>query len=142
MNRPSMNRLAVIAVAAASLALAGSAFAAASTGSAADSAWARNGARDTTTGSPIERGQAVFQNRCAICHARKEGGRLDTPGTNSLAAKYKGERPGALEDRTDLTPELVKFFVRNGAYAMPQFRKTYVTDAELDAVAAYLSRKR
>ncbi len=135
-----MSRLVAIAVTAAALLGAGAAMAAEL--APASGAWARNGARDATKGTPVERGQAVFANRCAICHARRENGRLDTPGTVSLTAKYKGERPGALEDRTDLTPDVVKLFVRTGAYAMPQFRKTYVSDAELDALSAYLTRAR
>ena len=44
-----------------------------------------------------------------------------------------------LEDRKDLTPELVSTFVREGILSMAPFRKTEVTDAELAALAAYLS---
>ena len=47
-----------------------------------------------------------------------------------------------LESRTDLTPELTKFFVRNGINVMPPFRKTEITDAELNALAAYLASAR
>jgi mono/diheme cytochrome c family protein len=47
--------------------------------------------------------------------------------------------PAALEDRRDLTPELVKLFVRNGVATMAPFRKTEVSDADLEALAAYLS---
>ena len=138
-----MNRLIAIAAASATLLCAGAGLAATPTGS-ATGAWARNGALDTSKGTQLEQGQAVFHNRCSACHERAggRGGRSDTPGTNSLAAKYKGAKPGALEDRTDLTPEIVKFFVRNGVYYMPQFRKTYISDKELDALAAYLSKKR
>ena len=32
--------------------------------------------------------------------------------------------------------------VRQGLYVMPLFRKTELSDAELDAIAAYLTRKR
>jgi hypothetical protein len=45
-----------------------------------------------------------------------------------------------IEDRTDLTPELVKVFVRQGILSMAPFRKTEITDAELDALAAYLAQ--
>jgi len=112
----------------------------------AGSAWTRNGAGDTGAGSVIDQGRAVFHNRCAVCHGAAGGpgrdGPSDMPGTFSLAFKYQGEKPGPLEDRTDLTPEIVKFYVRNGSGYMPQFRKTYVSDRELDALGAYLSRKR
>jgi mono/diheme cytochrome c family protein len=55
-------------------------------------------------------------------------------------AKYQGTKPAVLLDRTDLPPDIVKHFVRHGISVMPQFRKTEITDAELDALAAYLSR--
>ena len=35
---------------------------------------------------------------------------------------------------------MTKFFVRKGVSIMPFFRKTEVTDADLDALAAYLAR--
>jgi hypothetical protein len=46
----------------------------------------------------------------------------------------------ALEDRTDLTPPFIAQAVRNGAFIMPFFRKTEISDAELEALAAYLSQ--
>ena len=75
---------------------------------------------------------------CAPCHAAGPG----HPGTTALAALYKGGKPAALEERTDLSPEIVKQFVRKGVSVMPFFRKTEISDAELDALGAYLSRKR
>ena len=41
-----------------------------------------------------------------------------------------------------LTPQSVRFFTRNGVSIMPMFRKTEVSDGDLDAVAAYLTRRR
>ena len=52
---------------------------------------------------------------------------------------YKGAKPAMLEERTDLTPEIVKHFVRTGVTVMPFFRKTEINDADLDALALYLS---
>ena len=85
-----------------------------------------------------ERGDAVFQKWCAPCHAAGPG----HPGTTAIAALYKGAKPAALEDRTDLTPAIVAQFVRKGVSVMPFFRKTEISDADLDALGAYLSRKR
>ena len=48
--------------------------------------------------------------------------------------------PALLEKRTDLTPQLIKTYVRNGISVMPIFRKTEISDADLDAIAAYLTR--
>jgi len=45
-----------------------------------------------------------------------------------------------LEERTDLTAPVIKTFVRHGVLFMPTFRKTEISDADLDAIAAYLTR--
>jgi mono/diheme cytochrome c family protein len=87
--------------------------------------------------SPTPEGKAVFEKWCAPCHAPGPG----HPGTTAIAALYKGAKPAPLEHRTDLTPELVKQFVRKGVSVMPFFRKTEISDTELDALAAYLSHK-
>jgi (+)-pinoresinol hydroxylase len=80
-----------------------------------------------------ERGRAVFEVWCAACHVAGK------PGSIALAVRYQGTRPASLEDRTDLMPELTKFFVRNGISIMPPFRKTEIDDEELEALAAYLA---
>jgi mono/diheme cytochrome c family protein len=79
----------------------------------------------------------VFNNWCSACHSR---GPQNAPGTTSLQMKYQGALPAALEDRRDLTTDLVKFFVRNGVATMPQLRKVEVSDADLDALAVYLTQ--
>lgn len=86
----------------------------------------------------VPEGKAVFDKWCAPCHGPGPG----HPGTVALDALYKGKRPGALEQRTDLTPAIVKQFVRKGVSVMPFFRKTEVSDPELDALGAYLSKKK
>lgn len=100
-------------------------------------AWSRTAAVDETEGSPAERGAAVYNNWCDACHRNSE---QNAPGTRSLELKYRGEIPAALEERTDLTAELVEFFVRNGVATMPFFRKTEISDADLAALSAYLAR--
>ena len=84
----------------------------------------------------IEEGKKVYQNWCWNCHGEGVG----KPGTQALAAKYKGSKPAILDQRTDLTPALTKVFVRKGISIMPFFRKTEITDAQLDSLAAYLAR--
>jgi mono/diheme cytochrome c family protein len=88
------------------------------------------------TGAP--RGYLEFQNTCSVCH----GAMPERPGTRALAAKYKGSEPALLEERTDLSPEFIRLIVRRGITVMPPFRKTEVSDADLDAIIAYLTRKR
>jgi len=85
----------------------------------------------------VERGEEVYRYWCAPCHA--PGPRH--PGTQALEALYKGAKPAALEERTDLVPELTRSFVRSGVSVMPPFRKTEISDADLDALAAYLAPK-
>jgi len=62
------------------------------------------------------------------------------PGTVALQTKYKGAKPPLLSERTDLIPPVTKTFVRKGVLIMPFFRKTEISDADLDALAAYLAR--
>ncbi len=86
--------------------------------------------------SAVERGEQVFDIWCTACHDDTRR----TPGTAALAAKYQGALPALLEERTDLTPEVVALWVRNGISIMPFFRKTEISDAQLDDLGAYLSR--
>ncbi len=83
-------------------------------------------------------GQLTYEKWCAPCHAPGQ----QHPGTQALDALYKGSKPGALIQRTDLTPPIVKQFVRTGVSVMPFFRKTEISDAELDALATYLSKQK
>lgn len=82
-------------------------------------------------------GERVFDHWCAPCHGPNPE---HHPGTMALQALYEGEKPAPLEERTDLTPEIVKQFVREGVSIMPFFRKTEISEAELKALGAYLSR--
>jgi (+)-pinoresinol hydroxylase len=82
------------------------------------------------------RGYVQYQDYCSACHGEGQ----DKPGTLALGAKYKGAEPALLEKRTDLTPQLIKLYVRNGITVMPIFRKTEVSDVDLDAIVAYLTR--
>lgn len=83
-------------------------------------------------------GAKLFSNRCGFCHL--PGGM----GTNLLTVQRVrlGEPPekGLLTNRTDLTPDYIKGVVRNGKVAMPPQTRVDVTDAELDAIAAYLGK--
>lgn len=87
-------------------------------------------------------GKQVFDRWCMHCHAPESGIASGPrfPGTASLAVKYGGQLPAALEERSDMTPEFLRHFVRQGVLTMPPFRKTEISDAELQALVAYLSR--
>ena len=106
-------------------------------GPAAAGDWKRLPSSPSPADTPAQRGHIVFQNRCFICH----GTDPDAPGTMSLGIKYAGAKPAQLEQRKDLTPALVTYFVRHGVGMMPFFRKTEVSDADLADLGAYLSRQ-
>jgi (+)-pinoresinol hydroxylase len=84
-------------------------------------------------------GRAVYQKWCAPCH---DPG-IEHPGTHALMTKYAGgpRAVGVITEWKDLTAEYVRFMVRHGVSVMPHFRKTEISDAELDALAQYLARK-
>jgi mono/diheme cytochrome c family protein len=85
----------------------------------------------------VEKGREVYEYWCATCHSAGGG----MPGTAALAVKYKGTKtPAVLLERTDMTPQTIRFFVRNGVSVMPFFRKTEISDADLAALSAYLTR--
>lgn len=81
-------------------------------------------------------GREVYLNWCAPCHAPG----ITHPGTHALMTKYQGVKSGVLLEWKDLSASTVKYTVRHGISVMPHFRKTEISDAELDALARYLSR--
>ncbi len=81
-------------------------------------------------------GEPVYTKWCAPCHAPG----ITHPGTHALMTKYQGVKSGVLLEWTDLPAAAVKHIVRHGISVMPQFRKTEISDAELDALARYLAR--
>ena len=81
------------------------------------------------------RGEVVYNKWCAPCH---DPG-VNHPGTLALSAKYAGVKSAVIKEWTDLTPAVTKTFVRNGVSIMPFFRKTEISDVDLDALAVYLA---
>jgi (+)-pinoresinol hydroxylase len=89
-------------------------------------------------GDPVERGRAVYEYNCATCH----GAGPQKPGTAALAKKYMGQDvPPILEQRRDLTPDMIRYFARNGVNMMPTFRKTEISDEQMSDMIAYLLSK-
>ena len=91
----------------------------------------------------LERGEQVYDQWCAPCHGPGLGlpGFDGLPGTQQLRIKYRGtDVPAVLDQRNDLVPEFIEVIVRQGISFMPQFRKTEVSDADLEALTAYLTR--
>lgn len=82
----------------------------------------------------LEKGARLFVKNCIMCHERG----MDNPGTAALSYLY-GKGKGALADRDNLTPDFVRYFVRNGRGLMPAFRTGELNDEELKVLAEYLS---
>lgn len=96
---------------------------------------------DAQDAAPIAQGKALFERHCAACHGADRGdfGRAMLPGTDALRIKYQGRLPALLTERTDLTAPVIKAFVRTGTWSMPPFRKSEISDAEIDVISAYIS---
>lgn len=86
----------------------------------------------------LAQGKAVYDKWCLICHGEENGS--SGGGTMALRVLYKGALPAKLEDRTDMSAELVKAMVRQGRSGMPNFRYTEISPKELEMVIAYLTR--
>jgi mono/diheme cytochrome c family protein len=89
----------------------------------------------------VQQGNITFQRSCAPCHGAGPGheGRAALPGTDALRLKYQGTLPALLEARTDLTAAALKEYVRRGSWSMPPFRKTELSDRDIENIAAYLA---
>jgi mono/diheme cytochrome c family protein len=99
---------------------------------------ASGAARADTVAARFAPGRAVYEKWCAACH---DPGIIH-PGTHALMTKYPGgsRASGSITAWTDLPATYVAFMVRHGMSVMPPFRKTEISDSDLAALAAYLSR--
>jgi mono/diheme cytochrome c family protein len=83
----------------------------------------------------LDEGRRAYEKHCAECHADEVG----RPGTQQLGWT-RGEALAVLEERTDLSAEYIRAVVRNGLFEMTPFFPSELPDAELDALAEYLTR--
>ncbi|MFV0482019.1 MAG: c-type cytochrome, partial [Campylobacteraceae bacterium] len=81
----------------------------------------------------IENGEKQYKYWCATCH---DAGK---PGANALGIVYSGTGISEIIDkRDDLEYETVKFFIRNGKHSMPFFRKTELSDKDIEDISNYI----
>ena len=78
-------------------------------------------------------GKALFHEKCAMCHA---AGGMGT----GLLARRMDPKVAELEARNDLTPEVVTLSARMGIGNMPAISRGEVSDPQMAAIAAYLSK--
>ncbi len=81
-----------------------------------------------------QQGKRAYDHICVYCHSP------GVWGTNRLSRRMDKEH-AVLENRTDLSAALVQTVVRTGIGSMPPLRKSELSDADLAAVAAYLTRQ-
>ncbi len=78
-------------------------------------------------------GRKVFGQWCSACH-------MDSPfapGTIQLKQTH-GPEYAVIQNRADLTDAFIRLLVRQGRAGMPKFRRTEISDAELDSLVKYL----
>jgi (+)-pinoresinol hydroxylase len=90
-------------------------------------------AADAPLTAQQEQGKKLYSGTCYYCHSEKVWGTL-------ALERRRGPNDALLEKRTDLVPAFVKTVVRNGLGSMPAYRRTELTDADVDAIVAYLTR--
>ncbi len=89
---------------------------------------------DDSALTPQQRqGKRAYNHICVYCHSP------GVWGTNRLSRRMDKEH-AVLENRTDLSATLIQTVVRTGIGSMPPLRKSELSDADLAAVAAYLTR--
>jgi (+)-pinoresinol hydroxylase len=92
-------------------------------------------ADDAALSPQQQQGKRAYNHICVYCHSP------GVWGTNRLSKRMDKEK-AVLENRTDLSAALVQTVVRTGIGSMPPLRKSELSDADLAAVAAYLTRAR
>ena len=78
-------------------------------------------------------GEAVWERHCLGCHRPDDQG----PGTSMLRNRF-GDARADVASNPDLDRSYAKQVVRNGFLEMAPFRKTEISDGELDALMDYL----
>lgn len=84
-----------------------------------------------------EQGQDVYEKWCVPCHSEDP----QAPGTQKLGRTY-GPEQAVLAERSNLPGEYVASIVRSGLGSMPPFRRTEITDTELEWLTEYLQSVR
>jgi len=79
-------------------------------------------------------GKHLYDRTCIYCHGP------GVWGTNRLAKRVDKDH-ALLENRTDLSAVAIRTVVRSGVGSMPPLRKTELSDVDVDAIAAYLTRQ-
>lgn len=82
-----------------------------------------------------QQGKLLFEATCLYCHNPRGW------ATERLKTRLSEDR-AVLAERTDLDPAYIRAVVRNGLISMPAYTPTDLSEAQIKAIAAYLTRKR
>lgn len=80
-------------------------------------------------------GKERYARMCAPCHNKGFW------AANRIAFR-SGEEYALLDKRSDLNADYIRQAVRVGIGSMPPYRKTELSDSDLAAITAYLTRSR
>jgi mono/diheme cytochrome c family protein len=83
--------------------------------------------------APLADGKALYARRCGICHFTDGGGTW-------MLERRLGKAQALLDTRTDLQAAYIRAIARRGLNGMPRFTRVELPDAELEAIATYLTR--
>ena len=86
--------------------------------------------------SVLALGERIFLDKCEYCH----GDGVQKGGTYVLQARYRDALPALLTERTDLAPEYISAVLRTWTNGMAPFRPSEISDSELEALVAFLTR--
>ena len=81
-------------------------------------------------------GERIYLDKCEYCH----GNGVQKGGTFVLQARYQDALPALLTERTDLAPEYISAVLRTWTNGMAPFRPTEISDSEMEALVAFLTR--
>lgn len=82
-----------------------------------------------------QQGKTLYEATCNYCHNARGF------ATERLRTRLPEDR-SILVDRTDLDPTYIRTIVRNGLASMPAYTPTDLNEAQIKAIAAYLTRSR
>ena len=80
-------------------------------------------------------GERLFTEKCGMCH--RKGGM----GTGLLSRRMDA-KVAMLESRNDLTGDTIEAAIRTGIGNMPRISRAEVSDAQLRAISAYLTKRK
>lgn len=79
-------------------------------------------------------GREVFDHYCTYCHGADDGA-----GTLQLG-RTRGKDQALLLQRTNLTPDYIRYVVRHGLKSMPPFTPSDLSEPRLQALLAFLAK--